>query len=146
MLDLIRHTKEVAKMTWFCPHCGKENECEDRIALKEPRCARCGQERADPGAVSIALVAEKAKVRQAREALVVRLATLSNQIVDLESEIATLTALRAVVKEEHRACVQAEADVDARIERLAAIVRGERPRVVTADQASLGGYVGEEEA
>jgi DNA-directed RNA polymerase subunit RPC12/RpoP len=42
-----RNYREETRMTWICVWCGRENHQEDRIALQDPTCMRCGMKRAN---------------------------------------------------------------------------------------------------
>ena len=53
-------------MPWVCEYCGTENFQDDRIAMQEPACLRCGRRRGDLAASIEALQTRIARLRKER--------------------------------------------------------------------------------
>lgn len=129
-------------MTWVCPHCGKENPCDDRIGRREPRCVRCGKERTDLETVRLKLVAEKDEAAREMESLMKQISSLGEQIGDMEEEIVELSSTRDTLKQELRGWIAEEDRIDEKLENLKVANTGER--VISADQTALGVFAKEE--
>lgn len=128
-------------MAWICPYCGKENQCDDRIGMKEPRCVRCGKEKTDLEAVQLKAMAKKAEATKAMETLRNQIAHIDEQIGDFEGEIADLSSMRDSVMEELQGWIEEESRIDGKLETLKAANAGER--IISADQTALGTFAKE---
>lgn len=128
-------------MSWVCPHCGKENQCDDRIGLQGPLCVRCGEKKTDLEAVRLKLVAEKAEVTREMASLKKQISSVSEQIGDLEEEIVELSSTRDTLKQELQGWIEEEDRIDEKLENLRAANSGER--VISADQTALGTFAKE---
>lgn len=74
-------------MPWTCEYCGLENYNDDRIALKEPACPRCGHRRGERAATIKELQAKISRLREEDRAYSARIRHYKSVIDDLWAEL-----------------------------------------------------------
>jgi len=130
-------------MSWKCPYCGKENQCDDRIGMQEPKCVRCGTKRTDLEAVQRELTKEKNEAAAAIAALKKQIEHIDEQIASLNDEVSALAGQREEVMAEYQEWVNEATRIEGKLQMIHGVSRGER-HVVGADQTALGSFVKEE--
>lgn len=89
-------------MTWVCPYCGFENWNEDRIAFKEPGCARCKKARITPEKLRKQLEEEAKEIRKDLKVVHPDIYMLREEIEDLETDLAEAKCRLMEVIEERK--------------------------------------------
>ena len=74
-------------MPWTCEYCGLENLQDDRIALQEPACLRCGHRRGERAAAIKDLQAKIARLSEEDRAYTAKIRHYKSVINDLWTEL-----------------------------------------------------------
>lgn len=120
---------------WTCEFCGWENVNDDRIALKEPACIRCGHYRGERAAKIAELEGDIKRLNEWDREYTARITRYHTLIEDLRDELAK-------TEDEHDRTVREQylnlQEVQEKMEKLRALKDGDPPsRVIAADQVLL---------
>lgn len=74
-------------MPWTCEYCGRENLQDDRIALQEPACLRCGHRRGERAAAIKDLQARIARLSEEDRAYTAKIRHYKSVIDGLWTEL-----------------------------------------------------------
>ncbi len=122
-------------MTWICEFCGWENPNDDRIALKEPSCIRCGRRRGERTAQIAELEADIKRLQEWDREYTAKITRYHALIEDLRAQLAE-------AEDEHDRTVREQhlsfQELQEKMEKLRALKAGDPPsRMIAEDQVLL---------
>ena len=123
-------------MPWTCEYCGTENLNDDRVALQEPSCPRCGHRRGERAATMKELRAEIERLTEEDRAYSARIRHYESVAEGMRAELSQIEDKHdQAVKEQYGNFLDLQ-EAEGRLRVLVAI--NPRPRQVTEDQSTLG--------
>jgi len=124
-------------MPWTCEYCGLENLQDDRIAIQEPPCLRCGHRRGERAAAIKDLQSRIAILREEDRAYTAAIRHYKSVIDDLWTELQGFEDKHdTAVKEQHEYSLILQ-EAEARLRDL--LATGPRPWQMPEDQSTLQG-------